>query len=333
MKKIRCDLWVCVSAILTACVPVLVGAQTQKPQLLRDPSVSRTQIAFSYAGYIWVVARDGSNLRRLTSGGHEAKPILSPDGAQLAFTAEYDGTPEVYVVSSAGGEPRRLTYHPADIGAVGWTPDGKQVVFSSARFAFAEWTMQLFTVPATGGFATAVPFSRASQGSYSADASHIAYVPNVQWEGVSMQGGAQDAWKRVASIGAGTSGSAGQVAGSRSWWAGFGSALGARAGQGWAAATPPPSQVTATTIARRRSRALWGGHGLKVANIGRIRARRGANKVGAKPDLLRRPRRPHRQTVPIGQVGLLVPPLLRATAVTTPPTTTAPMIVQNHHLV
>ena len=164
-----------------------VRAQAQKPLLLRDPSISKTQIAFSYAGSIWTANRDGSNLRRLTSGGHEGNPTFSPDGSLIAFTGNYDGTRSVYVVPAAGGEPRQLTYHPADGDVAGWTPDGKRVVFSSARTAFASGVVQLFTVPVEGGFATQVPLARASEGSFSPDGARIAYVPNVQW---------QRAWKR-----------------------------------------------------------------------------------------------------------------------------------------
>ena len=165
----------------------VANAQAQKPQLLRDPTISKTQIAFSYAGSIWIASRDGSDVRRLTVGGHESGPLFSPDGSQVAFTGNYDGTRSVYVVPAAGGVPRRLTYHPEDYGAVNWTPDGKQVLFVSGRTAFAGGVVQLFSVPLEGGFATQVPLARASEASLSSDGSRIAYVPNIQW---------QPAWKR-----------------------------------------------------------------------------------------------------------------------------------------
>ncbi len=177
-------------APLTLLVAGLSGAvcgQARKPLLLRDPSISKTQIAFSYAGNVWIAGRDAGNVRRLTSGGHEGKPFFSPDGSQIAFTGDYDGNRGMYVVPSAGGEPRRLTYHPADGDVVGWTPDGKRILFSSARAAFAGGVVQLFAVPLEGGFATQVPLARASEASFSEDGTRVAYVPNVQW---------QEAWKR-----------------------------------------------------------------------------------------------------------------------------------------
>ena len=174
-------------ALIAACVSAISRAQSHRPLLLRDPAVSKSQVAFRYAGNIWVANRDGSNARRLTSGGHEEKPSFSPDGSQIAFTGDYDGTRGVYVVPAAGGEPRRLTYHPADGDVQGWTPDGKRILFSSFRTAFAGGVIHLFTVPMEGGFATEVPLIRAGEGSFSPDGARIAYVPNMQW---------QRAWKR-----------------------------------------------------------------------------------------------------------------------------------------
>jgi tricorn protease len=162
-------------------------AEAGKPLLLRQPSVSRKQIVFSYAGSLWIAGREGGEARRLTTGGHESHPIFSPDGTEIAFTGEYDGNVDVYVVPASGGVPRRLTYHPAADVAVGWTPDGKQVLFRSDRNAFADGVVQLFTISVEGGFPTPVPLVRANEGSYSPDGSRLAYVPVVQW---------QRAWKR-----------------------------------------------------------------------------------------------------------------------------------------
>src|SRR2546422_11588342 len=89
VMKTRHLLRACASlALLIAGASGDVGAQARKPLLLRDPSVSKTQIAFSYAGNIWIASRDAGNVRRLTNGGHEGKPIFSPDGSQVAFTGD-----------------------------------------------------------------------------------------------------------------------------------------------------------------------------------------------------------------------------------------------------
>jgi tricorn protease len=162
-------------------------AQGGEPLLLRHPSVSRTQVVFSYADSLWIASRDGGDARRLTTGGHERNPIFSPDGTLVAFTGEYDGNPDVYVVPATGGVPRRLTYHPGPDEAVGWTPDGKQVLFASMRKAHAYGLVQLFAVPLAGGFPSELPLPRAVEGTFSPDGTRLAYVPIVQW---------QRAWKR-----------------------------------------------------------------------------------------------------------------------------------------
>jgi tricorn protease len=88
---------------------------------------------------------------------------------------------DVYVVAATGGDPRRLTFHPGPDVAIGWTPDGKSVLFRSHRLAYAD-SNQLFTVPVEGGFPTPLPLPAAEDGAYSPDASHLAYSPYFQWE-------------------------------------------------------------------------------------------------------------------------------------------------------
>jgi len=176
------------SALIAVCAFSLCHAQTEKPLLLRRPAVSKTQIVFSYAGDLWIVGREGGDARRLTSGvGIETDPQFSPDGTLIAFTGEYDGNRDVYVVPAAGGIPQRLTYHPGADEVVGWTQDGKRILFRSGRNSYSYAFHRLFTIPLSGGMATQIPLPRAEEGSYSPDGTRMAYVPVAQW---------QRAWKR-----------------------------------------------------------------------------------------------------------------------------------------
>ncbi len=132
---------------------------------------------FALAGDLWEVPRQGGEARRLTAGvGTETQPVFSPDGASIAFTAEYDGNVDVYVMPAAGGVPRRLTWHPGEDVAVAWTPDGMSVLFRSPRESESRYK-KLFKVSAQGGPAEALPLPMAAYGSYSADGSMLAYLP------------------------------------------------------------------------------------------------------------------------------------------------------------
>src|SRR5271163_1277695 len=75
------------------------------PLLLRSPTLSRTAVVFVYGGYLWSVPREGGEARQLTTGGHEAVPVFSPNGEWIAFEGEYDGNRDVYVISAEGGTP------------------------------------------------------------------------------------------------------------------------------------------------------------------------------------------------------------------------------------
>jgi tricorn protease len=181
--RVSCSLLVLFFGLIAGAGGVLAE---ETPLLLQGPTLSKTDVVFSYGGYLWTVSREGGAARQLTTGGHEDNPIFSPDGKWIAFSANYDGNRDVYVIAAEGGTPRRLTWHPAQDGAVGWTPDGKRVLFVSDRDAYADIT-RFYTVPAEGGVAEVLPLWRAVDGAYSPDGEKIAYVPNLKW---------QPAWKR-----------------------------------------------------------------------------------------------------------------------------------------
>lgn len=166
------------------CAGIASAADT--PLLVQEPALNKTEIVFVYGGYLWSVPRDGGEARQLTTGGHESSPVFSPDGKWIAFSGQYDGNQDVYVMPADGGEPRRLTWHPGQDAPVGFTNDGKKILFVSGRDAFADIT-RLYTIPVEGGVPEVLPMWRALEGSYSPDGTRMAYVPNFQW---------QQAWKR-----------------------------------------------------------------------------------------------------------------------------------------
>jgi tricorn protease len=154
--------------------------------LAHSPTLGKTQVVFAYGGYLWSVPREGGDARQLTTGGHEGAPVFSPDGKWIAFTGQYDGNIDVFVIPGEGGEPKRLTWHPGTDIAVGWTPDGKKVLFHSNRESYADFD-RLYTVPVEGGPAEVLPMWRGEAAWFSPDGGSIAYVPNEIW---------QTSWKR-----------------------------------------------------------------------------------------------------------------------------------------
>ena len=162
------------SATLLALV---LAADPSPPILPQRPAVSATQVVFSYAGDLWVVPRAGGDARRLTAGvGLESYPVFSPDGATVAFAGEYEGNLDVYTVPVGGGIPHRVTHHPDPDAPVGWTADGKTILFRSGRSSHARF-LKLFRVPAAGGQPAELPLPMAETGSLSPDGTKIAYVP------------------------------------------------------------------------------------------------------------------------------------------------------------
>ncbi len=147
-------------------------------RLLSQPAISANHIAFIYAEDLWVANADGSNPIRLTiDEGVESNPVFSPDGKLIAFSAEYDGNVDVFIVPVTGGIPTRLTWHPGADGVRGFTPDGKSVLFVSQRSVFTNRYAQLFTVPITGGFPTQLDIPNAFYANYSPDGKQMAYTP------------------------------------------------------------------------------------------------------------------------------------------------------------
>jgi tricorn protease len=191
-------------------LPALLAAEPPGGDtlLLRYPDVSRDQIVFSYGGDLWVSDIRGGTARRLTSHpGLELFPKFSPDGRWIAFTGQYSGTYQVYVISVDGGQPRQLTFY-NDIGrmpprggydneVLDWTPDGKSIVFRANRVPYEDRGGRPYIILAAGGMERPLVVPETGVGSLSPDGTKFVYAPISRefrtWK--HYRGGrAQDVW-------------------------------------------------------------------------------------------------------------------------------------------
>jgi tricorn protease len=173
---------------LVAALPAFTSAETK---LLRFPDIYQDKVAFCHAGDIWIASADGGLAVRLTSHpGQELFPKFSPDGKWIAFTGQYDGDEQVYVMPVEGGVPKQLTFYPAkgplpprwgyDNQVYGWTRDGTSVLFRSMRYAWDLTDTRLYTVPMTGGFPEPLPMPVSGAGDFSPDGKKMIYSPLIR---------------------------------------------------------------------------------------------------------------------------------------------------------
>jgi tricorn protease len=173
------------AAILSLAAASPASAQSK---LLRFPDIHGDRVVFTHGGDLWLAPAAGGAATQITSHpGMEVFAKFSPDGKWIAFTGQYDGDEQVYVIPSGGGEPRQLTYYPAkgpfttrwgyDNQVYGWTPDGARVLFRSHRDSWSLPMTQLYTVAATGGPAEALPMPDSGAGAYAPDGGRLVYSP------------------------------------------------------------------------------------------------------------------------------------------------------------
>ena len=172
---------------LVAAVAMASGTLAAPPLVISDPALSADRIAFSHAGQIWTVPREGGRATRLVTGQSANRhPVYSPDGQTLAYAGTYDGNTDVYVVPASGGEPKRLTFYPGPDEPLGFTADGRQILMRSMRESVRDLA-RFFLIPVEGGLATTLPLPSGEDGALAADGGHLAYTPFNQW---------QPAWKK-----------------------------------------------------------------------------------------------------------------------------------------
>lgn len=172
-------------------VLILATANTgiaDETRLLRLPDIHEDRVVFVYAGDLYTTSTDGGNAVRLTShDGVELFPKFSPDGSEIAYSAEYNGTRQVFVIPSAGGTPRQLTWY-NDVGAMpprggadyrilDWTRDGKHVLVRANRQPWGERMGRYHLVPANGGDEFPLEIPEGGGGMFSPDGKKIVYTP------------------------------------------------------------------------------------------------------------------------------------------------------------
>jgi tricorn protease len=180
----------CKALLFCAMGLALAGAchaqEMTEGRLMRFPDIHRDKIVFSYGGDLWLTSAQGGVARRITTHpGLELFPKFSPDGKWVAFTAQYDGNFNIYVMPAEGGEPRQITFLP-DIAkinermgpnneVINWFPDSKHILFLSRRDTFNDWFGRLFSVSIDGGLPVRVPLDKGGLTSFSPDGKQIAY--------------------------------------------------------------------------------------------------------------------------------------------------------------
>ncbi len=175
-------------ALFTPTLLSQTATPSEETRLLRFPATNGKQVVFSYADQLYTVGLEGGTARRLTNGpGYSLFPRFSPDGTQLAFTAQYDGNTEVYLMPAEGGTPKRLTYTATlgrdDLGdrmgpnniVMAWKNTSPEVLFRSRMRSFNDFNGQLYAVGTDGDLPKQLPVPRGGFMSFSPDDSKMAY--------------------------------------------------------------------------------------------------------------------------------------------------------------
>ena len=177
--------WIAVCVL--ACTAFALGQEMQEGRMLRFPDIYKDKIVFYYAGDLWLGSTSGGAARRITTNpGRELFPKFSPDGKWIAFTGQYDGNFNVYVMPAEGGQPKQLTFYQGSAQplsdrmgihneVVTWFPDSKRILFLTRRDATNGWIKRPYSISIDGGLPEPMPVDQGGLTSFSADGSKMAY--------------------------------------------------------------------------------------------------------------------------------------------------------------
>ncbi len=179
----RCFLSLLISfttvAWMAACCSAVVAQNQPSGGMMRFPDVSANTLSlFMRTIYGSSAARAAWRRPWLSPRGRERFPRFSPDGQSIAFTGNYDGNYDIYIIPVAGGVAARLTYHPATEMVCDWLPDGKTVLYASNGLAGLERQPQLFTISAEKPLPRQLPVPYGTNGTVSSDGKWLAYTPH-----------------------------------------------------------------------------------------------------------------------------------------------------------
>ena len=181
---------------------------TEDTRLLRFADIHKDNVTFVYAGDIYIANHATGDSKRLTDHiGYEAFPKFSPDGSKIAFSAEYNGSRQVYVMNADGSGLKQLTFY-NDVGPMpprggfdyrilDWTPDGENIVFRANRLPWGERMGQPYMISVNGGMEQPLAIPETGGGMLTTDGKQFVYTPIDRefrtWKRT-RGGRAQDVW-------------------------------------------------------------------------------------------------------------------------------------------
>jgi C-terminal processing protease CtpA/Prc/Tol biopolymer transport system component len=128
----------------------LIAVSQSNAYFLSNPCLTPDgqTIIFAFEGDLWRAGMNDGIATRLTAmQGYETSPRVSPDGKWIAFTGRQYGNSDVFLIPTAGGEVKQITFHSGADEVTSWSWDSKHIYLNSSRMGQVAG----YKVPATGG--------------------------------------------------------------------------------------------------------------------------------------------------------------------------------------